>query len=88
MSFKMLSISTAVMLALSGCGSSDEVSAPENPEQLVVVPPVVVDYPSLTLEEVTQHISTSEPLMYVLNLPEDAQTLVINLFSGIEGQES
>ncbi|MCJ8321663.1 MAG: collagenase, partial [Colwellia sp.] len=85
MSFKMLSISTAVMLALSGCGGSDEVSIPIVPDTPVVVPPVVVDYPSVNLEEITQHITTTKPLMYVVDLPADAQTLVINLFSGTQG---
>ncbi|KGJ91200.1 collagenase [Colwellia psychrerythraea] len=85
MSFKKLTISTAVILALSACGGSDNKVVVETPVP-VVPDPVVPDAPSINLEEIMPHISTSEPLKFIVDLPEDAETLVINLFSGDAGE--
>ncbi len=85
MSFKKLTLSTAIVLALSGCGGSDDKVVVEDP--VVTIPEVpIVEPTAITLEEIMPNISTSSPVKYVVDLPEDAETLVINLFSGDAGE--
>jgi hypothetical protein len=86
MSFKKLTLSTAVILALSACGGSDDEAVVEIPNTEVPVIPVVPEAPSIDLEEIIPHISTSIPLKFIVDLPEDAETLVINLFRGDSGE--
>ena len=70
MSFKKLSLSTAIVLALYGCGGSDDKVVVEDP--IVTVPEVpTVEPTAITLEEIMPNISTSEPIKYVVDLPED-----------------
>jgi len=87
MSFKKLTLSTAIVLALSACGGGDNKAAVEVPDP--VVPESVEPEPeatSINLEEIMPHITTSEPLKFIVDLPEDAETLVINLFNGDAGE--
>jgi len=87
MSFKKLTLSTATVLALSACGGGDNKAAVEVP--VPVVPESVEPEPeatSINLEEIMPHISTSEPLKFIVDLPNDAETLVINLFNGDAGE--
>ncbi len=86
MSFKKLTLSTAIVLALSGCGGSDDSTIVEIPEPIVPEVPVVPEASSVNLEEIMPHITTSEPLKFIVDLPEDAETLVINLFNGDAGE--
>lgn len=96
MSFKMLTVTSAMMIALTGCGGSDSkstnVTAP--PPAPVVTPEPVIDYSNagetaLKLGVVKTKINTTEGkgISYYVDLPEKAETLVVSLFSGTANKD-
>jgi len=95
MFFKKLSLTSAVLFALAGCGGSD--SKPRVVEDIpapVVTPEPVIDFTNadelaLKLGIVKTHINTTDGqgISYYVDLDEDAETLVVSLFSGIENQD-
>lgn len=90
MYFKKLALTSTVLIALTGCGGSDSKSA-VIPEPPVVAPepePEVdfssADVEALKLGVVKTHINTTEGqgISYYVDVAEDAETLVVSLFSG------
>lgn len=86
MSLKKTAITAAILFSLTACGGNDDVI--EEQEPVTPTPPVVTEpeFPTVTLNEILPNITTSEPLGYVVDLPEDAETLVVNLFAGTAGK--
>jgi hypothetical protein len=95
MSFKMLTLTSAVLIALAGCGDSS--SSPKTvevtPPAPVVTPEPEIDFTSpevtaLKLGVVKTSINTiaGQGVSYHVDLEEDAETLVVSLFSGVAGE--
>ena len=85
--FKPLALSLAITLALSACGGDDDSKPavePVTPTPVTPVLPVVEEQigEPLTLEQVTEHISGSEPVSFYVDVAEDSPTLVVSLFNG------
>ena len=91
MSFKMLTLTSAVLIALAGCGGSDsKTETVEVPPAPVVTPEPEVDFTSADVEAVKlgvvkTNINTIEGqgISYYVDVEEEAETLVVSLFSGI-----
>lgn len=95
MSFKTLTLTSAILIALAGCGGSDSKKAEVEvtPPAPVVTPEPEVDYTSAEVEAVKlgvvkTHINTTEGegVSYYVDVAEDAETLVVSLFSGTENK--
>jgi hypothetical protein len=97
MSFKILTLTSAVLIALTGCGDGTIANADKETPPVVVVTPepeVEVDFTSaeetaLKLGVVKTHINTvgGQGLSYYVDLAEDAETLVVSLFSGTDNKD-
>lgn len=91
MSFKMLTVTSAVLIALVACGGSDSKN-----ETVEVTPPVPVTTPepevdftradveAVKVGVVKTNINTTQgqSISYHVDLAEEAETLVVSLFSG------
>lgn len=95
MLFKKLTITSAILIALTGCGgSSSKKTEVEVPTAPVVTPESEIDYTSSAVEAVKlgvvkTHINTIEGqgVSYYVDLDSDAETLVVSLFTGIENKD-
>lgn len=87
MSLKSFALSGFVLATLAGCNpDSVEVTKKEEPPVLVQPEPEIdftsADEEAIELGTVKTNITTTEGRSYFVDLPEDAETLVISLFSG------
>jgi hypothetical protein len=96
MFFRTLTLTSALLCVLSGCGGSDSSSKLPEPTTPTGVTPSTpeVDFtnaqePALKLGVVKTNISTSQGQgrSFYVDLPEDAETLVVSLFGGIDNKD-
>ena len=97
MSFRTLTLTSAILLALSGCGGNDSsTKTPEPTPTSPVTTPTVPEVDFTNAEElalklgiVKSNINTTEGqgISYYVDLPENAETLVVSLFSGTENKD-
>lgn len=87
-------LALSIALALSGCGNNDEKVTVVPPVAPPVTPPVVTtpepsfpfaEQPEISLDTVLEHITTTKPIGYYIDLTEAAPTLLISLSSGTQG---
>lgn len=88
MSFRTLSLTSAVLIALSGCGGSESTTVATEPTP-APTPAPVVDFTSgdvaelkLGVTKTTINTVEGKGISYYVDLPEEAETLVVSLFSG------
>ncbi|WP_299805151.1 collagenase [uncultured Shewanella sp.] len=85
--FKPLYLSLAIALSLSACGgSSDDTSADVITPDPAPVPEIDNAGDKLVLDTVKQHINTSDPISFYVDVEEQAASLVVSLFSGTENK--
>ena len=96
MFFRKLILSSAILCALSGCGGSDSTNTLPEPTSPVTTTPTEpeVDYTSaqelaLSLDVVKTNINSEDGkgLSFYIDLSQEAETLVVSLFAGVEGKD-
>jgi len=90
MSFRTLSLTSAILIALSGCGDNESTTVVAEPTP---APTPVIDYASSEVTELKLGVTKTaintvdgKGISYYVDLPEEAETLVLSLFSGIAGK--
>jgi hypothetical protein len=93
MSFRTLSLTSAILLALSGCGDNETETIVEPTPLPIPAPEPVVDFTRADVTELklgvtktTINTVAGKGISYFVDLPEDAETLVVSLFSGTENK--